>query len=718
MLYVSFSFFSPTPFAAILEQTASFFAKWDSCPPGPSPSSLTPVSTNSTHLSQHDTNLADTSSNSAALGGQKRMDQFFTTTSTAAAATPSRPLPTVPAFAISQTSATSIFHSRANANASTALPIICDDEDDENADAQYDLDEPLPPLLLHSSSAPTLSLHHHLMQSGVKSEVVAESKENLHSIDSRPTISATSTSSSSSKPRVSLKDVIDELQNSPLTSIDTTNSSKKISPINHRPEASGQSTISSSTSTESSSAFSSLPTHLSLSCRNCSHDLATSPLVRRVSTAPPYQQTVCKGYFARLVAGALDALEQKNTNNENRAEGERHLSSSASLSASSSFSPHVPSIVASTYALEPCRSGTFGWIGYPLVTPEGLPAGGFPDEIRSGQFFNVFIEQEQICYQPLRCTQCRSFVGVQILIDRSSSEGNEGSHDEFEEKCWIASSLIKVEPVTIGDANVIFNQTQNMIAKRETNSNSISQHVKQNQTSIFDLLPHNSFSCNIQEGTSSPNNTSFEYFPLSPPPLESHKDIVERVIGKTGRKHNNSEIIMDVSSSSSPTVSAKSLPLKDHTNHQRAVPLPPAKKQKKSKSSSASSSSSALPTSSSRPSTKSTLSAASDEYNQWNDMDDFLADPTPVPSAASASVSASVATTTPPPTTDVTTTSNSDSNNITNSPFTKLRPPTTNPYAYSSSDSYSSGLTSAATAAGISGSKWTSSKKGIKRGFI
>lgn len=158
------------------------------------------------------------------------------------------------------------------------------------------------------------------------------------------------------------------------------------------------------------------PSHLALACRKCGHGLADLPILQAVN-APPYRQQITTSYFTQTVGSAMQSLST-------------HGACAVRLTAPSS----VGALVCSVSSLEPsASSGGYGWLGYPVALPAEMPSQPF----LASQFYNLWCESDQVCYQPLCCAQCRSFVGCQILADRSP---------EFEEACWIANELIQVKP--------------------------------------------------------------------------------------------------------------------------------------------------------------------------------------------------------------------------------------------------------------------------------
>lgn len=133
------------------------------------------------------------------------------------------------------------------------------------------------------------------------------------------------------------------------------------------------------------------PTHLSLLCRQCSHPMATLPIVQSThpsssSALKGYHQNISMSYFYHTVKSALKRL-----NHDDPAPSSPSSSDPSSLS--------IPSLVCSAFSLGPPLSGIFGWRGYPCVVPDGLPSQSF----LSQQFYNIWSEQDQICYQPLCC---------------------------------------------------------------------------------------------------------------------------------------------------------------------------------------------------------------------------------------------------------------------------------------------------------------------------
>ena len=168
----------------------------------------------------------------------------------------------------------------------------------------------------------------------------------------------------------------------------------------------------------------SIPTHLALSCRRCAHPLASLPIVQPVANAPPYQQSISSSYFVGLVDGAS-----------------REGSGAADSSAAAVAPEQVAAMVCSAFALQPSEpGGGFGWLGYPCALPVGFPGSS---SVAASQFWNLWVESDQLCYQPLRCSSCHRFVGAQIMVDRRDGSAS------FEESCWIARELVNIKPVTM-----------------------------------------------------------------------------------------------------------------------------------------------------------------------------------------------------------------------------------------------------------------------------
>lgn len=355
------------PFAAIMERTADFFAKWTANPPAPPPAApgVAPaVGANGTPLSDF------------ANGGMKPMAHFFGQVQQQ----PSTASQQQASAASSNSSAVARPEGQPHADGNEdAFPDLNSDDDD----VQF---IPLPPLPKAASKLAIIS------RPRIQIAYQSDSPDG----PSSDAAGAAAGASSSSKPRTSARDLLGYAASS--SSADDVPSAAVPSP--------------------SPPSMSAAPTHLSLSCRKCGNALAALPIVQRVA-APPYQQQLTASYFVGTVTSAARQLQELPAEDLPVAD-------------------HVNALVCSAFALEPTAEDSFGWLGYPCVFPSGLPSQHFSS---SSQFFNIWVEHDQLCYQPLCCSQCRSFVGAQILVDRRDASPS------FEEVCWIGCQLVHITPI-------------------------------------------------------------------------------------------------------------------------------------------------------------------------------------------------------------------------------------------------------------------------------